>query len=751
MTGSPRNRDFTEAFADALHAARKRTGMTQKQMAATIAIEQIRRTRQPHGLTRETAVEQAKGRWERKLSAWKTGSRLPQDQGELLAAIGLIDPDGMRTEWVQLWGRAFTGRARPEDSAEVTSMLGVALEHALAAGPIAYEVHPAICPNLTDTCSLGVGVIPETPTYVSRRHDRDLAEIVKAAADGDRRIAVLVGGSSTGKTRACWEVLSLLHERGGWRLWHPLTPQQLVAGLQPAPSGPVLATRTVIWLNELQRYLLPADPVLGEQVAVALRDLLANPRHGAVLVLGTIWPDLGRWATLTSEPVPGQPDPHAQARDLLTNAGIVVPDQIGDDRAAVDQAATTDPRWRLALEQAPDRPVQFLAGAAYLLQRYNAATPTARAILDTAGDARRVGVPILLPLPFLEQAAQDYLSDAEWRSLPRGRRSTWVRDTIEDPVIGLAIGGRGVDGPLREPRTSPIREGSDVPDAGYELADYLEQHLRLTRMFVQPRDSLWMAAAASFTSPDVLAAIARAAEARGRFWPAVHLYMQASTTGEPKALNGLAWRLEQAGYHERAEQLADQAANAGHVEILRQLAFSRRLRAEAEGADTRSAERMASRAEAVWEDQVRRAIRWVRAQGEDPATLRNLAGVQHVKQLAERTAGSGDAEAQHVLAWLPKWRAWAVPPERPIKRVIRAQSAEGNNAADKVARLQRLAADTGEDEELYLQRALAAGDDGSPEALIYLALLRQQAGDEDGAKRTRRFGIVTDGSPDPGW
>jgi len=35
-------------------------------------------------------------------------------------------------------------------------------------------------------------------------------------------MAVLVGCSSTGKIRACWEVVHLLPQ--GWRLWHPFDP-----------------------------------------------------------------------------------------------------------------------------------------------------------------------------------------------------------------------------------------------------------------------------------------------------------------------------------------------------------------------------------------------------------------------------------------------------------------------------------------------------------------------------------------------
>ena len=86
---------------------------------------------------------------------------------------------------------------------------------------------------------------------------------------------MLVGGSSTGKTRACWESLALLRDQDPpWRLWHPIDPSRPDAALRElAGIGP----RTVVWLNEAQFYLDPAEAGLGEQVAAGLRELLRDP------------------------------------------------------------------------------------------------------------------------------------------------------------------------------------------------------------------------------------------------------------------------------------------------------------------------------------------------------------------------------------------------------------------------------------------------------------------------------------------
>ena len=105
---------------------------------------------------------------------------------------------------------------------------------------------------------------------------------------------MLVGGSSTGKTRACWQALeSLRGVEPGWRLWHPIDPQAALAGL------PRVGPRTVVWLNEAQRYLDTTDGT-GERVAAGLRELLRDRARGPVLVLvlATLWPQF--WDALAA-------------------------------------------------------------------------------------------------------------------------------------------------------------------------------------------------------------------------------------------------------------------------------------------------------------------------------------------------------------------------------------------------------------------------------------------------------------------
>ena len=192
-----------------------------------------------------------------------------------LAALGIVGEDGSPGE---------------NAGAPMRSAVGVSLTH--VTDPFALEVHRPVQP---EDAPPG---LPDLPPYVPREHDEVLGQVVRAAAGGRSGIAVLVGGSSTGKTRACWEALALLRDQDPpWRLWHPIDPSRPDAALtELAGIGP----RTVVWLNEAQFYLDPAEAGLGERVAAGLRELLRDPGRAPVLVLATLWP--GFWDTLTARP-----------------------------------------------------------------------------------------------------------------------------------------------------------------------------------------------------------------------------------------------------------------------------------------------------------------------------------------------------------------------------------------------------------------------------------------------------------------
>jgi transcriptional regulator with XRE-family HTH domain len=387
--------------------------------------------------------------------------------------------------------------------------------------PFALEVHRPVQPDTPQPD------LPALPVYVPREHDTDLERVVTEAAQGSSRIAVLVGGSSTGKTRACWEALRLLRDRKpGWRLWHPIDPSRPEAALRDMP---LIGPRTVVWLNEAQFYLEVLAGGVGERVAAGLREVLRDPVRAPVLVLATLWPEF--WDSLSTRPPAGQLDLHAQARELLAGRDISVP--VAFTTAQLQQlSGARDPRLAMAAAASQDgQVIQFLAGAPELLARYRNAPPAAAALISAAIDARRMGMGIALPLAFLEAAAPGYLTDPEWDALNE--------DWLEQALAYTAAPSKGVCSPLARIRPRP---GASTSGLAYRLADFLDQHGRRARRCYMPPADFW-AASARFAGPGDLGPLAESADARGLFREAACLRKHAAARGDTKAAASLIGRL----------------------------------------------------------------------------------------------------------------------------------------------------------------------------------------------------------------
>ncbi|HEY6297041.1 MAG TPA: hypothetical protein VIX15_15380, partial [Streptosporangiaceae bacterium] len=410
--------------------------------------------------------------------------------------------------------------------------------------PFALEVHRPVQPEDPKPG------LPELTAYVPREHDTELGSVVRAVAGGSSGIAVLVGGSSTGKTRACWEALQLLRDRPErWRLWHPIDPSRPDAALRELPG---IGPRTVVWLNEAQFYLDVADGGLGERVAAGLREMLRDPARAPVLVLATLWPEF--WGSLTARHPDDRDDPHGQARELLAGHDITVPaaftaaqlqqlSQVGDARLVQAAAGARD-----------GQVIQFLAGAPELLALYRNAPPAAAALIRAAMDARRLGMRIGIPEVFLEAAAPGYMTDTEWEALGK--------DWLKSALAYTGAWCKGVRGPLTPSRPRPARSrasGSvyldrDEQPTGspggplYRLADYLDQYGRRQRGALIPPMAFW-GAAASFADPGDQATLADAAYTRGLYRDAAQLYKNAVARGSLRAVSYLI----DTPYHLRAD------------------------------------------------------------------------------------------------------------------------------------------------------------------------------------------------------
>ncbi|MFJ8697456.1 helix-turn-helix domain-containing protein, partial [Streptomyces roseolilacinus] len=424
--------------------------------------------------------------------------------------------------------------------------------------PHALEVHPS--GSVQD--GLGLSGQRLLPGYVRREHDRVLEEAVRQARQGRSQMVVLVGGSSTGKTRACWEAVQPLAD-STWRLWHPFDPTRAKAALEDLHRvGP----RTVVWLNEAQHYL--GDREAGEEIAAAVHHLLTSPERGPVLVLGTLWPDYAK--QYTALPAPGTADPHSRVRELLAGRTVNVPDSF-DSRALGEARALAEEGDRLLADaltraEADGRLAQDLAGGPALLERYQTGSPAARALLEAAMDARRLGVDLYLPQAFLTDAAPDYLHDSDWNQL--------TDDWAEKAYAELAEQVHGKHAPLSRiaprpqrrppgPSTRHVSPSSHSQGPVFRLADYLEQYGRTSRRHMCPPASFWHAAHTHLTHPAVLDNLTAAAEGRHRLQWAHHLRLRAADHGGTKALLILTQLREEAGDREGAEALARQAVDHG--------------------------------------------------------------------------------------------------------------------------------------------------------------------------------------------
>lgn len=397
-------------------------------------------------------------------------------------------------------------------------------------------VHRAI----TASSSTGQAV-PDLTAYVQRAHDARLRELLTSPARP--LMVVLVGGSSTGKTRAAFEATRA--SLPDWSLLRPADAAGLLGGLR---AGAVPA-RTVLWLNETQEFLNGRP-----DVAAALRDLLAGEEP--VAVIGTTWPQF--WKELTSRPDDGEQDLRYQARELLLHDAqrIDVPETFASTDLAELQRLAADPRLAAAAEAAGDSGmvIQVLAGGPELVHRYehpaDAEDRLGNAVVAAAMDARRLGQESPLGAAFLEKATPAYLSSPDRVGAPASWFATGLSHATRE-IRGIAA----LTGRREQPGIGPAD--------GYVLHDYLDQHARAARRGMLIPAAAWDALIIHVIDPADRARLAQQAQRRGLYRYAVALARPAAEAGDRTAMQILAFRLNEAGHGEEAAEWMRRAAEAG--------------------------------------------------------------------------------------------------------------------------------------------------------------------------------------------
>ena len=480
----------------------------------------------------------------------------------------------------------------------------------MARPPGAVRVREADPRRLGVHAAISVPGVPDEvpPEYVPR--DADVgghgvrATLAAAAARGG--FVLLVGGSSVGKTRCAAEaVKELLPD---WWLVHPAGPGE-VAALAAAPPG-----RTVVWLDELQRYLDGEHGLAGGVV----RALLGAP--GPVVIIATLWPD--RYHAYTALSAPGGPDPHAREREVLDLAEVV---RIGEEFSPAEQgraraAAARDRRLALALGAAGYGLTQTLAAAPQLMARWQdarAADPYGWAVLTAALDVARLGGRAPLSAGLLRAAAPGYCTSAQQAEAPPDwfeRALAYATEKLHGAAAALSPAGSGVMGQV----------------AGYTVADYLLQHASRERWAVHVPASTWEALLSHVRDPADAARLADSAKRGLLYRYAILLYRLAADIGDADAARRLAELLAERGDLDELRTRAD--VGDGYAAI--QLAWLLARRGDLD--------------EAV---QILRA----RADADDADAAALLAGLLRERgdldELRTR-ADVGDEDAAEQLAWL---------------------------------------------------------------------------------------------------
>ena len=321
----------------------------------------------------------------------------------------------------------------------------------------------------------------ELPVYVERDFDFSLRTALTSKLPGRGTFLVMVGGSSTGKTRSLYEaVYGLVPD---WWLVQPAEAAEMLEWKNAPPRD------TVFWLDELHHYIGGDSPLTSECVRVLVR-------HGN-LVVGTMWPEqYARWTA-------GRDDVHRLVRSALV---IPVPDRLNDgELVKAEAAAEQDSRIHDALRSHEVGMTQVLAGGPRLVMSWEQpANPYTRALITAVADAHRLGVQSGLSEELLTGAMYGYLHE-RFRS-----RSTeyWLTQAVPPATEPLY----GTVSPL-----FPVDGGRPGTFGGYKIADYLAQHVRRRRRTEPIPHEAWIALVTRLRHREDLRRLADSAVARFRY------------------------------------------------------------------------------------------------------------------------------------------------------------------------------------------------------------------------------------------
>ncbi|MGW0573754.1 hypothetical protein [Streptomyces tauricus] len=407
------------------------------------------------------------------------GKQLPTEEKlRIFLAVCAVSPADVPL-WLAAWRRARVGIGEePHGAVRVRD-----------ARPRELGVHAAITAEDADS---------ELPTYVPRDIDPRLRTVLQDHLETGGFV-VLVGNSFAGKTRTLYE--SIMDAVPSWWLVHP--PTRDLEALRSLASRSLQCT--VIWLDELQRYLDRDDGLDKDTVQQLLRS-------GALLV-STMWPDDYEVRSLPNEF--GEPDRRSRSREVLDIAEVFDIDDTFSPQE-VEQAVAlgrSDSRIRAALSSTDTGLTQTLAAGPDLVRRWeHAKDPYGAAVISAAVDARRLGVHTPVTRELLREAAPGYLTTKQ------RARADKEPNSFDRALCYATEELRGAAAAV-----SPMADETGST-CGYMAADYLLHRSRQTRRTALIPASAWLALTRCVNNLDDRRRLARAADRRLRYQYAIPLY-----------------------------------------------------------------------------------------------------------------------------------------------------------------------------------------------------------------------------------
>ncbi|MDS0138605.1 MULTISPECIES: hypothetical protein [unclassified Amycolatopsis] len=421
---------------------------------------------------------------------------------------------------------------------------------------------PGCAPKQLEIASLrseaGDAALPVLTPYVVREHDKALVDLVERAAAGESGIVSLIGEPATGRKRAAWEAL---HHRvsgacgpslNSWYVWpgtSPSDPVTLLAELAKMPS------QTVYWLVGAHRYFINAGTETGNEVALALRKLLADPTRGPNLVICTFTPQA--WHSLMVVPPAQGTDEYQQVRLLLEDNRIVVPDSFTEAEAR-KAAESGDPRLAEAGARAAGRRViQYLAAAPWLDGAFETATPAARAILRCGFAVRRLGHGRWIARSLLERGSLGFFTEPELEELDEN----WFSVALEE-LTRRGTGGAS----LLTGRAAPVTNAGGARGQWFRLDEHIDRRFVKDSKGPQAADAGLWAVLVESAATDSLMALAAECRRRGLLLQCNQFYRRAADEKVPGAAEALIDLFREAKRVEDMVEVYAELASAGNDE-----------------------------------------------------------------------------------------------------------------------------------------------------------------------------------------